>query len=173
MFAGPGAGKSTLATGVFSQLKKIGVNCEYVHEEAKEFTWEKREVTLACQPYIFAKQMRNLWRLKDQVDVVITDSPILLSMIYTNTNEWPDSFLPYVLDQFNAFDNLNFLIPRAKKYNPVGRNQTLEEAVEKDKEIRQVLLDNNIEHVIIKSTAFNYGECQAVGEILEKIEKSS
>lgn len=143
-FAGPGAGKSTTATGLFYNLKKIGINCEYVHEEAKEFTWEDRMFTLQCQPYIFAKQMRNLWRLKNKVDVAITDSPLLLSLVYVDNSEWPKSFNDYVIDQFNTFNNSNFFIKRTKRYVTTGRNQTELEAKRIDEKIYNLLIDREI-----------------------------
>ena len=164
LFAGPGAGKSTTACGLFYLLKLAGINCEYVHEEAKEFTWEKRSTTLACQPYIFGKQMRNVWRLKGQVDVAICDSPILLSNIYAG-DEWPESFKKYVVDQFNEFDNLNFFLVRNNPYNPSGRNQIEEQAKDLDLCINRMLDLYNIEYRQVLTTPALAIELQ---EIVEK-----
>ncbi len=41
MFAGPGAGKSTLAAGTFFRLKCLGVNAEIAPEYAKDLVWEE------------------------------------------------------------------------------------------------------------------------------------
>ena len=149
LFAGPGTGKSTTAAGLFYLLKLKGINCELVHEEAKEFTWEERQMTLGCQPYIFAKQMRNLWRLKGKVDYAITDSPILLSLAYAVSGEWPASFNDYVVDQFNAFENVNFFLTRSKPYQMVGRSQSFEEAIALDRKIIKILLDNDVSYATI------------------------
>lgn len=149
LFSGPGAGKSTTAYGLANLFKKAQLNVEYVHEEAKEFTWEERKVTLDCQPYIFGKQMRNLWRLKDKVDYAVTDSPILLSYIYADPKEWPPSFFQYIIEQFNAFDNLNFFLRRQKPYNPVGRNQNFDEAKELDEKIIKTLINLEIPCVFV------------------------
>ena len=144
LFGGPGSGKSTMASGIFHKLKTKGVNCELVFEQAKNFTLEKRHITLSCQPYIFAKQMRDIWRLRDQVDVAIVDSPLLLSCIYGDRNKWPESFFQYAIDQFNAFDNLNYRLLRKTDYIEVGRNETEEEAVKIDLEILNLLLRHNV-----------------------------
>lgn len=143
LFAGPGAGKSQTAFGLSFYCKLNGLNMEFVSEQAKSFTWEKRTLTLECQPYVFAKQMRDLWRLKDQVDLVVTDSPILLTKAYTGPN-WPPSFLPYVSDQFNQFNNLNYFIRRTKPYNPIGRNQTEQEARIIDEYVEKLLIRESV-----------------------------
>ena len=140
IFGGPGIGKSTTAFKVCSILKERQINCELVTEQAKNFTWEDRHTTLECQPYIFGKQLRDLWRLRNKVDIAVTDAPLLLSLIYFKSEDWPDSFFPYVVDQFNTFDNMNFLLDRNKPYSEVGRNQTEDQAKQIDLQIK-VLLD--------------------------------
>lgn len=130
LFAGPGSGKSTTCAGVFSKLKLAGVNCEMALEYAKDKVWEQSFHTLDNQIYIFGKQLHRLWRLKDQVDVVITDSPLLFSIIYDKTCN--EKFGALVLDQFNQFENINYFITRGNTYNPKGRMQTLEESMDLD-----------------------------------------
>jgi broad-specificity NMP kinase len=44
LFAGPGVGKSTMATGIFSALKFKGIECEYVSEYAKNLVWGKERL---------------------------------------------------------------------------------------------------------------------------------
>lgn len=134
LFGAPGSGKSTTAAGVFSRLKLMGVNAEYVPEVAKAMTWEGRAKSLSFQPYVFAKQMRDIERLKGQVDVVITDSPPLLSSFYAThycLDHYPDSFHTFVMDCHTHLlqPSLNYWIRRVKPYNPAGRNQSEDEAV--------------------------------------------
>ena len=81
-FGGPGVGKSTTATGLFSWMKQQGYSVEYVSEFAKELSWEGSTSQLENQAHVFAEQFRRQWRLIDQVDYVITDSPLLLSSVY-------------------------------------------------------------------------------------------
>lgn len=140
LFGGPGSGKSTTCAGVFNKLKLAGINCEMSLEYAKDKVWEKSFHTLDNQIYIFGKQLHRLWRLKDQVDVVITDSPLLFSIIYDKTDN--KKFKDLVLDQFNQFENINYFIKRGDTYNPKGRMQTLEESMDLDNRI-ETLLENN------------------------------
>jgi len=59
MFGGPGCGKSSMATSVFSHLKWKGWNCEYVSEVAKDLVWEDSLQTLGDQFYVSAKQYHS------------------------------------------------------------------------------------------------------------------
>ena len=143
LFGGPCAGKSTTRAGVFHKLKLQGLNVEEVTEYAKELTWEKRHVALGCQAYVFGKQYRNVERLLGQVQVVVTDSPVLLSAVYAPDN-YPVSFHQFVLDMFNRLDSLNFYVRRVKPYNPVGRNQDESGARKIDEEVWMWLSQHGI-----------------------------
>lgn len=138
LFAGPGAGKSTTAAGVFCNLKKKGVNCELVTEFAKELTWENRALALDNQIYILGKQYHRFHRVVEQVDVVITDTSFLYGSVYAPKDYFP-SFNQLVLEIFNSMDNRNYWLDRKKVYDPVGRNQTEEEAHVIDRKIRNTL----------------------------------
>ena len=138
LFAGPGAGKSTTASGLFFLMKTRGYSVELIHEFAKDLTWRGRHNTLECQPYVFGKQLERTECLLGQVDYIITDSPLLLSAVYNNEEKYPEFQFP-VIDIFESHDNLNYFIERVKPYNPVGRNQTKEEALEVDIKIKKLL----------------------------------
>ena len=132
----------------------LGVNCEMALEYAKDKVWEQSYRTLDNQIYVFGKQLHRLWRLNEQVDVVITDSPLLLSIHYDKTNS--ENFKNLVMEQFNNFKNLNYFIVRGESYNPKGRTQTLEESKEIDVDVTKILDDNNINYkVISKETALD------------------
>jgi len=137
LFAGPGTGKSTTMADVFATLKWLGVNCEMAPEFAKEKVWEKSTAILSNQIYVFGKQLQSIFRVNDQVDVVITDSPLLFSLIYAENET--KNFENLVVEVFNRYDNLNFLLKREKEYNPEGRLQTEAEAIDKDNEIEHLL----------------------------------
>jgi hypothetical protein len=141
LFGGPGSGKSTTAAGLFHKLKINGINCELVTEFAKHITWKEDFNTLKNQIYVFAKQHDRMFHLKDKVDVIITDSPIIMGLSYCNWDLMSRSFEQFVVDEFNRDDavNINYFINRVKEYNPSGRSQTEEEAKEKDKEIKTLL----------------------------------
>lgn len=158
LYGGPGCGKSTTAAGVFSELKQRGVNCEYVHEWIKWSVWEKRNVIFDDQLYIFAKQHHMLFSLDGQVDIAICDSPLLLSNIYgelypNGSIKGMKNFAPMVEECFNKFDNYNIVLERKKVYNPMGRVQSEEEAMDIDVLIRKYLWDNNHAYLSVEGTS--------------------
>lgn len=135
----PGAGKSTGATYLFSMLKMRGINAEYVNEVAKDKVWEGTKFALEHQEYIFGEQSFKIACCAKSVDVVITDSPLLLSIFYNKYHVLGESFNQTVLNVFNSYDNTVYFIERVKKYNPVGRNQTEEESDQIGLEIKELL----------------------------------
>lgn len=165
LFGGPGSGKSTTAAGLFHMLKINGVNCELVTEFAKHITWKEDFNTLKNQIYVFAKQHDRMFHLKDKVDVIITDSPIIMGLSYCNWDLMSRSFEQLVVDEFNRPDavNVNYFINRVKEYNPSGRSQTEDEAKEKDVEIKALL---NKYQVAIDGVD---GDEQAVGHLFNVI----
>jgi len=144
MLGGPGSGKSTTAAAVFAELKWLGVVAELVQEYAKDKVWEGHFNILSNQFYVFAKQHQRLLRLEGQVEVAITDSSILNSIIYNNSN--PD-FNSVVLEEYKKFNNLNFFIQRKKDYVQIGRTQTESEAIDIDGKIKNLLDINEIPYV--------------------------
>ena len=124
----PGAGKSSGAAYIFSKLKMLGINCELVSEFAKDKTWEHNATALSCQEYVFGKQSYRLARCRDEVDVIITDSPLPLTVIYTENEQIKKPLTELVMAVYDSYDNINFFINRVKPYNPKGRNQTEEES---------------------------------------------
>jgi hypothetical protein len=147
LFGAPGAGKSTCRAHTFALLKRAGLNIEETTEFAKDLTWEKRTMALSCQPYVFGKQLRNMERLFGQVDVIITDSPLLLSRYYGEKycgDRYHESFYKFVTEQFKKMGGLNYYINRVRQYNPKGRNQTEEESNEIAGDLRQLLMRQNL-----------------------------
>ncbi len=127
LFGGPSSGKSTSAAGAFAKLKIMGVNCELVSEYAKSLVWSGRKTD--NQVLILGKQYDRLWQIRDQVDLIISDSPLLLTPLYNSMNPLHIPSLDQVaIDLYNQFKNVNILINRVKPYSPHGRNQNEEQA---------------------------------------------
>lgn len=170
LFGVPGAGKSTGAAYIFSRLKMEGVNCELVTEFAKDKVWEQTEKVFKNQAYIFGKQSFKISRCHDKVDVVITDSPLPLSIFYNHDPRLTENFNNAVMDFFNSYKNLNYLLLRTKPYNPVGRMQTEEES----NNLKQPMIDLLVSRGIDYKEEFGEveGYERIVSDILYELSKS-
>ena len=166
LFGGPGIGKSTQASGLFTEMKKHHMNVEYTYEFPKEVAWEGNVSQLRDQFFITANQHRNISRLYGKVEYIIVDSPIILGCFYEQRygDGYPASFYSmtglskFLWALFGQYNNINILLTRNNDtYDPNGRLQNLEEAQEIDNDIRETLLINNIPFV-----EFNVGTNTAV-----------
>lgn len=154
LFGPPGAGKSTGAAYVFSKLKMAGVNAELVTEFAKDVVWEETNIPLQNQAYVFGNQSYRISRCADKVDVVVTDSPVLLSAYYGN--EESHEFKEAVLQNFSAYSNMNYFIVRQKEYNPVGRIHSEQESDEISTGLISMLHDSGIPFDLVAGTETGY-----------------
>lgn len=144
LFGAPGAGKSTGAAYIFSKLKMAGINAELVTEFAKDKVWEGSQAVFENQAYIFGKQYFRISRLQNKVDVVITDSPILLSSFYNRDEVLGKELDALVTKVFNTYDSFNVFINRVKPYNPIGRFQTEAESDELAGDMFRFLADHGV-----------------------------
>jgi len=159
IFGGPGVGKSTIATGLFYEMKRQGYNVEYVTEYAKQLTYDERfNVLEQDQLYIFAKQHRKIYRLREKCDYIITDSPLILSILYFRLNPGISFYNEYHLEgliegTFNHYPNMNIILNRNDryKYQEEGRNQNEDGAKEIDRILKHLLLSLNIPHELLLS----------------------
>lgn len=143
LIGGPGSGKSTTGAATFAMLKWAGVNAELVTEYAKDLVWGRTTETLGNQIYIFGKQYHRLWRLLGQVDVVVTDCPLFLSMYYGEKQS--DAFRTLVLETFRSMDNITFYLNRVKPFNPAGRLQSEEKALDIDQRLYDMLDEHEVD----------------------------
>lgn len=131
------------------------MNIELVTEVAKDFVWENRSKTLEIQPYVTAKQYRNLARLKGLVDYVVTDASILMGIVYAEkyTSYLPQSYFDSIYDLNNEilYPSTNIFIQRSVKYDTVGRMQTEDEAIQIDNDILNMLTKYSISFKIMTS----------------------
>lgn len=170
-FGAPGSGKSTGAAYLFSQLKMAGIDCEYVHEFAKDLVWQNHKEVFENpenQYFIGANQFFRMNSLLNKVDVIVTDSPLLLSVIYNKSIFLGQKYNSFIIDLFkNRLDGLNLLVNRNKDYNPNGRNETQEEATEIHTRIVNLLDENSIKYESIDGSPYCYR--LVVEKVLAKI----
>jgi len=150
LFGGPGVGKSTIASGLFYHMKMNGFKVEYASEWIKDKIYEGDKYPFLDELYAFAKQNKKINQMRDKLDYVITDSPLPLVLLYS-TRE-PNSFEQLVMDVFNSYDNVNFLIKRNHDYQEFGRNQNEKESEKLHRKLEDLLRKYNIKFYRFKST---------------------
>jgi hypothetical protein len=98
------------------------------------------------QELVNLPHLHKIFMLQDKVDVIVTDSPILLGLYYNtlSPNPMPQSFNQLLLDMWAKYDSIDIFLRRSKDYNPSGRNQTEEEAKEIDTALERLLFENEI-----------------------------
>jgi DNA polymerase III delta prime subunit len=146
LFAGPGAGKTTCAWEIAAELKKRNINTEYASEYAKELVWDERmdllDGSTKNQRILIEEQNRRIERLQGKVSVVVTDSPILLGLMYQKS---PDQELDrWVMSKFEEYNNFNLFIQRGKVFEQSGRIHNLLESKVIDDSIKTYLKERNI-----------------------------
>lgn len=146
LFGAPGAGKSTGAAYIFSKLKMLGVNAELVTEFAKDKVWENNTEVLSNQTYVFGKQHFRISRCANKVDVIVTDSPLLLSALYNKSDLLGEEFNDLVAKIFKSYNSVNYFIERDKPYNPKGRLQTENESDYLAEKIKDMLAKYDIQY---------------------------
>ena len=170
LFGSPGTGKSTGAAYIFSQLKMRGINAELVTEFAKDKIWEESHAIFKTQTSSFGKPYFRISRCADKVDVVITDSPLLLSLVYNHDPVLGEDFNNVVRKVMNSYNCKNYFLVRTKAYNPVGRFQTEEESDAIADEILDLLNKEQFPYTI--STGDVAGYDAIVDDILRILEEA-
>lgn len=154
LFAGPGVGKSTVAAGLFYQLKKYGCDVEYIQEYAKDLVYGKDYTRLSDQLHIVAEQHHRMHRIGSSADYLIHDSPFILGLVYLQESEHlhREKFTNLVIDMFKSYTSLNIFLERSDDvpFNVNGRMHDEAQSRMKDIEIRALLEEHDIPCYTVK-----------------------
>ena len=157
-FGCPNSGKTTLAVELFSKCKKLGINCEYINELAREWAYVDRSIQSMDQVYLFATQMHREDSLlsRSKVKFVITDSPIWLNAfygVYKNSNLYK-GFSSLCREFDKKFSAINIFCRFNSNYNfnQSGRHHSIDQLIWLDKEIFEFVSDycqSNLEKLYV------------------------
>jgi len=87
LFGSPGVGKSTLSTGLFHELKKKDILCEYITEYTKDLVYSEDFYRLKDQTYVLAKQHHPIFKLNGKLEYTINDEPFILGLLYVQEKD--------------------------------------------------------------------------------------
>lgn len=155
LFGGAGIGKTTLSAEVFCLMKKARLNCELVREWVKSWAYEQRAIGPFDQFYIAGKQIRQESFLYNRVDYIITDCPLWLGAAYETYYEGTHYIEKHIAGfvefaESRGVEYHNFLLKRNFDYDPVGRFQTAEQAVETDLIMEDLLTRLNLPYTSLE-----------------------
>lgn len=122
----PGGGKSTLAAGLFYLAKRAGVNCELVTEYTKDAIYEGHSFILDDELLVFAEKYKRIKRLARSVDLVVTDSPLINAIFYSD--EFGSAGTEFFRTVAQSFDNFYVYVRRVVPYVPHARIPDSKEA---------------------------------------------
>lgn len=133
-YAGPGAGKSTLAARTFAELKIRGYDVEHIPEYIKTWAYMGRKPVSYDQLYVYAKQLHTEDAALLHCKHVVTDSPLLMNNAYAGYYgcKFTDHMVSITQSFDRAFPALNLYIDRSVDYVQHGRYQDLTQAKEFD-----------------------------------------
>ena len=155
VFGGPGVGKSTLSAQLYAYLKTEHRDVEYVNEFAKELVYENNLDALEDQVYIFGTQLHRLRGAVQHNQIVICDSPLLLSAIY-NSDTSPH-LIDLVLDMHRQFNNINIFLKRSTyPYSMKGRVHSLTQSISIDNQILHFFKEHSIHHTVFDPSIETY-----------------
>ena len=168
IFGSPGTGKSTLASGLFYNMKVQGYKVEFISEYAKGLTYSQDYTKLKDQLMVLANQYHKFYRTKNsEIDYLIHESPFLLGLVYFQEDDIikEQYFKPLIVNMYKNMNSINIFLERNIDlgYQEFGRNQKLEEAIELDNKILKILDENEIPYIKLKSSD------KTIEEILEII----
>ena len=166
LFGGPGCGKYTTAAGLFHKMKVNGYNVEMITEYAKDMVWERQHPDRFTNQIFISSTQNNkqLNLVAHGVEYCITDSPVLMSALYT-PKDYYSHFLPLLLEVHDSYQNINFFLERNFEYVTIGRNKTELESILLAESIKDFLDANCIEYHDISA---NFNSVDTIFEIIER-----
>ncbi len=115
-----------------------------IQEIATKMIEQKRIHKLQDQLGILADQHEPYFELNDNVDFLITDSPLILSALYQPKN-YIKHFEKMTVSTFNQYDNINFWINRPKEgFSEKRRVHSLKESIKQDNKLKALMDKHNI-----------------------------
>lgn len=145
-YAGPGCGKTVAAMELTAALKKAGYNVEYISEFAKDLVLENKLDLLKDQQYVTDGQYHRLDRIRKTTDIIVTDSPVLLGLVYGEMNGISEEYAKQIRSYYDSFDNFDMLMVRNRSngFQQEGRVHDEKQSIELDGKIEEMLKKQDV-----------------------------
>jgi len=164
-------GKSTVALAVTAELKLLGLNAELCLERAKELI-NSGQLDTRWQMITSTEQLRREQALRDQVPIIVAESPPRLGVVYAPAEyaRELDVCLRYAM---RDWDCLEFLLHRDllqsnAPYVQAGRNESQGESMAIHRKIESLLTMSGVEFERINTGNSSSGLRSAVDRIVQR-----
>ena len=110
-------------------------------------------------------------RLEDQVDVAVTDSPLMLSTIYNCSSRLGENFNKMVIEVAKSYNCLSYYLPMlsSAKYENAGRVHVKTQSEIISLRIVEMLKANDVKYKQIGHDEENY--ISIVNDIIDKLKQ--
>lgn len=150
LVGGPCCGKSTIASELFSRLKKMGIKCELCTEYIKERIYEENQTIAKEQIALFGAEHYKIWNKLGKVDVIVKDGSFISNIIYKKEDN--PEFDALILSEYNKCNNLTFFLNRGTlEFENYGRIHNLAESLKLDEQIKNIHKKYNLPYIEIES----------------------
>lgn len=150
LVGGPCCGKSTIASELFSRLKKMGIKCELCTEYIKEHIYDENNKIITDQIFLFSNVLHRLKNKLNKVDVIIHDGSLLLNINYDKDNN--NQLHDLIISEYKKFNNIDFFLNRENiKFENYGRIHNEIESKEIDNNIKNLYHKYNLNFIELDS----------------------
>ena len=133
---------------MFYELKKNGYDCGLVTEMATELVYDEAFNVMNDQIYLFGEQWHRTFRMLGKVDFIVTDSPLLMNIVYNSFKD--EDFDKFIYSRIHKLKSLNFFVNRSNAFSEVGRIHNLEQSKEVDKTIKELAKKNDVDLIDVE-----------------------
>lgn len=156
LVAGPGAGKTTLASAIFTQMKLLGLKVEFLQEHVKTLVLLEKFDELNDQYNLSKTQYQIMKQYVGKVDYLLLDFSLLIGLYHNKFNKdnvsKPEETEKQIVEWFREFDNLVLYVERGDiKFEEFGRMETYGHAREIDRILLQYLDKFNIPYISVSN----------------------
>lgn len=145
VFGGPQSNKGNVSIQIVEALKRKGIKCEYVPKYVEDLEYSGNitllDGTEEHQRTILAEQKQRIDQLIGNNDIIVTDNPLLLNLVYANDHT--EDFESVVSQQYNEYKNFAFFLDRSAGNNSIEVTEKLKHI---DLKVCEVLDKNNIRY---------------------------
>ncbi len=157
LVSGPSCGKSVMSALIFAELKSMHKSAELVQEFAKQLVWTEQFEELNNQYHVSMTQYRWLKAVDGKVDYIVTDSPLLLGLLYnriypTNVSNVQKTE-EMILSKMSEFDNIYIFLERSDyPFERHGRVHTESQSHEIDDQLKSLMDSMGLQYLSVKSS---------------------